>query len=171
MNEEDLEDITYDIGELQHHMVASSRFADWIYHDERLDCDQESGIRTAQRFEVIDERFGRNVMFGMTAWWAFTAYSRLRRAYGARGIDHEPDLTPRYIDKIKESEWEESRKRAAITARQFISAVTHDDFLMAAAIYDAVYNTSKAETGRFMYHVVLLSIRISNFAEEFRHAE
>ena len=148
-------------------IAKSARIADWIYHDVRLDCDNGAGARTHERFVAIDEAFGWEALFGMAGWWTVSSYYKLKERFEEKGSDRPPDLTPNNIESILNSDESPERKRAAITARQFISALTHSDLEMALAIFNAAYESEDEDAwGLLLWHVLILSIRIVSLAEE-----
>lgn len=157
--------------ELHSEIFRASRFADWIFHDVRLDCDDAAYVRTAERLNNIDEQFGRDALFGMTGWWAISAYWRLEEAHHLRGADRAPDLVPTNVEEILEKgEQSIEKRRAFVSAQQFISTLTHDDVEMSLAIFNAAYDSSVEDCRALMYNVLLMSVRIYDTAERMRRA-
>ena len=145
-------------------------FADWIYHDVRLDCDEQAAARTAERLRLINAQYGKDAMFGMTGWWAMKAYWRLADAHKARNISNRPDLLPKNVMEVIESDDPEEKKRAFISAQQFISTMTHDNAEMAEAIFNAAYDAGVEDFVALMWSVLMFSIRISNVAFKMKNS-
>lgn len=158
--------------ELFTEIATAQDFADWIYHDMRLDCDNSASSRTVERLALINDQFGQERVFGMAGWWAISSYWMLEEAYRARGWEQEPDLLPKNVEKVLENKDEPIEKRRAfVSAQQFISTMSRDDVEMARAIFDAAYDTGAEAFMSLMYSVLVLSIRISNAAKKIKQGE
>jgi len=124
--------------------------------------------RTQERLQVIDNQFGQEAMFGMAGWWTISAYWRLEEAYKMHN-HMPPEILPRNVEENLADESQPAEKRRAfVTAQQFMAAIIRDDVEMASAIFGAAYTSSTEDYTALMYTVLLLSVKMSNTADNLK---
>ncbi len=157
--------------ELTGAVVAAGNMAEWIFADVYYNCDGEAVERTAQRLRDIHENHGKPAMFGLTGYWAMRCYWKLQDAYKSRGIERQPDLLP--IDTVKalEQGGDPVLARAYVSAQQFLATMTHDNVLMAKAIFDSAYDAGYEEFVPLMQNVLIFSLRTQKAAEQIKSGE
>lgn len=145
-------------------LVASSfHAADWIYHDVRLDVDQRAWERTSERLIEFHEQHGADSLFGICSAWSLKTYWRVVDAWRRRGAIVPPTLIPGNI--LEDVPNSNEKKRAYVSAQQFIAAVAADDLDMAYAIFNAAYESSLDDTSALLWCVLQLCIRLSSEAK------
>lgn len=147
---------------LHRQIYLSSRLADWIYHDVRLDCDGGSLQRTNERLGTIRAQHGTDAIFGIMGAWAEKACYRVNKAMARRGIKMSP--LQAIISDDLDSTTLSIQERGYMSAIQFVKAVSNDDLEMAEAIYSAAANSSDDDLLALALSALNIDLTLSNQA-------
>lgn len=148
--------------ELHQQIHTLSRLADWIYHDQRLDCDASAISRTSERLALIEQQHGVDSLFGLSGSWAQKATARMEAVMASLGGDRDV-LTPYVSEKLDSSQMS-TEQRAFLSAVQFTKAISVDDLEMSEAIFRAAAYATPEDLSAFVLAVLSMSITISDQA-------